>query len=70
MFKCKFNLAKLDCGLDQSPTVIVGETKQTKKSVKKGAYQTPVEIWLRQTIVLQVTSEITQNILSMSYLRA
>ena len=26
---CKLNLPKLDCGLDQSPTVMVGETEQT-----------------------------------------
>ena len=38
-------LAKLDCHLDHSPTVMVGETKTTTKSVKIGAYQTPVGLW-------------------------
>ena len=32
------NLAKLDCGLDESPTVMVGEATTTKNSVKIGAY--------------------------------
>jgi hypothetical protein len=31
-------LAELDCGLDKSPTVIVGEATATKNSVKIGAY--------------------------------
>ena len=31
------NLAKLDCGLDESPTVMVEEATTTKK-VKMGAY--------------------------------
>ena len=34
----KCNLAKLGDGLDESPTVIVGEEKQKNISVKIGAY--------------------------------
>ena len=41
------NLAKLDCGLDQNPTVMVGKTKNKTKLGKIGVYQTPVGLWLR-----------------------
>ena len=34
----KYNLAKLDDGLDESPTFMVGDRKQKIKSVKIGAY--------------------------------
>ena len=44
MLKCKFNLAKPDCVLDQRPTVMFGE-KRRKKSVEKGAYKTPCRLW-------------------------
>ena len=37
-----FNLDKRDCGLDQTPTVMVGETKTTKHLVIIGSYQTTV----------------------------
>ena len=40
-------MKKNDCGLDQSPTVMVGDNNKNNNSVKKGAYQTPVGLWLR-----------------------
>ena len=42
-----FNLSKLVCGLDQSPTVMVGKKHFF---VKIGSYQTPVGLWSRPII--------------------
>ena len=36
------NLAKLDCGLDQSPIVMIGEIKH---AVEIEAYQNPGGLW-------------------------
>ena len=48
------NLAKLDDGLAESPTVMVGETKNnTKKWVKIGAYENPVGLSSRPLNVTQ-----------------
>ena len=45
------NLAKLDSGLGESPTVMVGERKQQQNnSVKIGAYSNPVGLLSRPKI--------------------
>ena len=44
------NLAKIDCGLDQSPTVMDGG-KKTKKILNEiGFYQTPFGLWSKPKI--------------------
>ena len=45
----RYNLAKLGDGLDQSPTVMVGDNNNNKNSVKIGAYSNPVGLSLRPT---------------------
>ena len=41
---------KLDCGLDQSQTVMAGETTEKQNLVKIGAYQTPVGLEWRPIV--------------------
>ena len=43
------NLAKLDCGVDQSPTFMVGDKKTTTNSIQIGAYQVKNNIKAIQT---------------------
>jgi hypothetical protein len=45
------NLAKLDDGLAESPTVMVGDKQQLDSSVKIGAYFNPVGLSSRPTMI-------------------
>jgi hypothetical protein len=69
----KTNLAKLDCGLNQSPTIMVGKTKQNKKLGKNRGIPNPswilvktksISLFLRLRSILG--AQIGNNILTMS----
>jgi hypothetical protein len=62
-FCTKFKIAKLDHGLDESPTVMVGETNnKTENSVKKGHTKTQLGFAIFLTLDDALAASVTTKL--------